>query len=87
MLLPLFSKSALEEDIEALKKLEEEVIVSAFWKYINPRLAQIHDRNAFITLVQDLFPNVDVDFGDDAEEDEAADQFGAEINTEVTDQL
>lgn len=78
------SKSTLEEDIEALKKLEEEVVVSAIWKYANPRLSQIQDRNAFITLVQDLFPNGDVDFGDDAEDDDAVDQWGAEINTEVT---
>lgn len=72
-----------------MRKMEEEALVTAIRNQLAPRMFREADRNLLITLVQDLWPDVEIDFGMDNEDQDYDENtrkeigWGAELNTEV----
>nr|XP_018669150.1 dynein heavy chain 9, axonemal [Ciona intestinalis] len=63
-------REVVESDAEAMRKMEEVAVVTALRNILAPRLPMKEDRSLVSTFVMDLWPDADVDFGLEEEEEE-----------------
>nr|XP_039248070.1 LOW QUALITY PROTEIN: dynein beta chain, ciliary-like [Styela clava] len=79
-------REEIEEDIEAMRRMEEEAIVTAIKNYIVPRITHMTDRNLLATLIQDLYPEVDIDLSaeNEVENEKVGNEWGPDMDTEVS---